>query len=64
MFCKVKILDKEYFDNVILDSNITQLKSGKWNDVYLTVTNKTNGTITTPITIKESYNELLIQEKK
>lgn len=61
---EVIIKNKEYFDAVELSSNVTQLKSQNWNDVYLTIKNKTNSTITAPVNIKESYSELIIQDKK
>jgi hypothetical protein len=61
---EVNITSKEYFDAVELDSNTSQLKAQNWNNIYLTIKNKTNSTITAPVNIKESYSELIIQDKK
>jgi len=61
---EVEIKSKEYFNTVELTSSTNELKANKWNDMSLTVTNKSNSMVTTPISIKESYSELIVQEKK
>ena len=61
---EVKIISKQYFDEVQLESDLSNLTANKWNEVPLKVTNKTNGVLVIPISIKETYAEFIIQEKK
>ncbi len=61
---QVTIKSKEYFSSVTMSAKSDNMKANKWNDVNVTVKNISNGTIAVPVTIKENYNELMIQEKK
>jgi transglutaminase-like putative cysteine protease len=61
---EVKVLSKEYFTEVKIKSNLSELTANKWNEVPVEVTNLTDSDLTIPVSIKESYNELIIQDKK
>lgn len=60
---QVTIINKEYMQDVTLDSNITTLKANIWNDVPLTITNLTNGVLSVPIKMRDIQG-VLVQEKK
>ncbi|MCX6803013.1 MAG: transglutaminase domain-containing protein [Candidatus Diapherotrites archaeon] len=60
----VKISDKEFFNVVQLSSNTSTLKTNIWNDFEIKIKNKTNSILMAPVSIRETYKEILIQERK
>ncbi len=60
----VIIQEVGFFDDVTLDSNTQTLKANQWNDFYVTITNKTGKTLTSPLGIKQNYKDIIIQDKK
>lgn len=60
---QVQILDTKYFSQVEINTDTTEITANKWNDIVLTVENKTEGTLSVPISIKENYQGIAIQQK-
>ncbi len=59
----VKIINTEYFNEVTISTDSSELKTNQWNIVPIKIKNNTNSTVTAPIAIKESYNEIFFDEK-
>ncbi len=59
---EVTIINTNYFNQVQIESKTDEIKTNQWNDIILEIKNQTNGNITVPITIKENYKDILIQE--
>jgi hypothetical protein len=60
---KIEIIEKEYFNEVELTIKTNEIKTKQWNEIKIEVENLTKKTIVAPITIRENYKEILIQEK-
>jgi len=60
---EVTIIDKNYFLHVDLESEETKILTNQWNEIPIKIKNLTNSTLTIPIKIRESYADLLFDEK-
>jgi len=61
---QVTIKNKEYFSSVTINSDTNNITANTWNDVNLTIKNTSKGTIAVPVTIKETYDTIIIRENK
>ena len=61
---KVEIKNLKYFNLVTLSAKDQEIKTNTWNEIKIKMTNNTNRVLNAPISIKENYNEILLQEKK
>ncbi len=59
---QVDVIGKKYFANVTLSAQPFDLKANQWNELDLKVKNTSSGTLTVPISIKQNYKDILIQE--
>jgi len=61
---KVEIRNLKYFNFVTLTTSEQELESNTWNEIKVKMTNNTNRTLNSPVSIKENYSEMLFQEKR
>lgn len=59
----IEIIDFNYFNEVKIETKNTDVKTNQWNEIILDVTNLTEKKIIVPLTIRENYKEILIQDK-
>ncbi|MDD4250614.1 MAG: transglutaminase-like domain-containing protein [Candidatus ainarchaeum sp.] len=60
---EVTINSKKYFSHVELTWNPKKLKANQWNDLEILVKNNTNGQLTIPIKILETYSDIYFYDK-
>ena len=61
---EVKINAKKYFGGIEITSENQELTANTWNEIKIKIKNITKSAMTAPISIKETYSELIIQDKK
>jgi hypothetical protein len=60
---EIEINSKKFFSHVGLKWEEKELIANQWNEINLEITNKTNGQLTVPIKIQESYDTKEFYEK-
>ncbi len=58
---EVVIIDKQYFDAVELDLKAPSMEAKNWNELVVSVTNKTNSDLMAPVSFNENYQELYLK---
>jgi len=60
----VEIKKTNYFNEVNLQTDISEMKANRWNKIKVNITNLSQDNITAPVSIQKNYKELIIKENR